>query len=131
MMKSPRRPSRWVLASVLVLSAATPRAQTPTPSRPVFRTETELVLVNVVVRDKSGAVVRGLTQDDFTVTEDDKSQTITSFDFEELDRTDTAPPADTTPQTVLPRRPVPESAKSRPRRPRRSSRRKSTCTAGG
>jgi hypothetical protein len=43
------------------------------------------VLVNVVVRDKSGAVVRNLSRDDFTVTEDDKPQTITSFDFEELD----------------------------------------------
>jgi VWFA-related protein len=50
----------------------------------VFRSGTELVLVNVVVRDKSGAVVRNLSRDDFTVTEDDKSQTITSFDFEEL-----------------------------------------------
>jgi VWFA-related protein len=53
--------------------------------RSVFRSGTELVLVNVVVRDKSGAVVRNLSRDDFTVTEDDKPQTITSFDFEELD----------------------------------------------
>ena len=50
----------------------------------MFRSGTELVLVNVVVRDKSGAVVRNLSRDDFTVTEDDKPQTITSFDFEEL-----------------------------------------------
>ena len=41
----------------------------------MFRTGTELVLVNVVVRDKNGAVVRGLTRDDFTVAEDDKPQT--------------------------------------------------------
>ncbi|HMJ81610.1 MAG TPA: VWA domain-containing protein [Vicinamibacterales bacterium] len=51
----------------------------------MFRSGTELVLVNVVVRDKSGAVVRSLSRDDFTVIEDDKPQTITSFDFEELD----------------------------------------------
>jgi hypothetical protein len=31
-------------------------------------------LVNVVVRDKSGAVVRGLTRADFSITEDDKPQ---------------------------------------------------------
>ena len=109
MMKSRSRSSRWVVAGVVALWAATPRAQTPAQSSPVFRTETELVLVNVVVRDKNGAVVRGLTRDDFMVTEDDKPQTITSFDFEELDRSDTTPPADTTPQQiVLPRRPVPQ-----------------------
>src|SRR5262249_26220213 len=45
------------------------------------------------VRDRSGAVVRGLTRDDFTVTEDDKPQTITSFDFEELDAGAPPPPA--------------------------------------
>ncbi len=54
----------------------------------MFRSGTELVLVNVVVRDKSGAVVRGLTRDDFVVSEDDKPQTVTSFDFEELDKVD-------------------------------------------
>ena len=52
--------------------------------RSVFRSGTELVLVNVVVRDKSGAVILNLSRDDFTVTEDDRPQTITSFDFEEL-----------------------------------------------
>ncbi|MBZ5557175.1 MAG: VWA domain-containing protein [Acidobacteriia bacterium] len=66
------------------------QAQTPAQPRQVFRSGTELVLVNVVVRDKSGAVVRTLTRDDFTVTEDDKPQTITSFDFEELDKLDAA-----------------------------------------
>jgi VWFA-related protein len=55
-------------------------------SAPVFRGGTELVLVNVVVRDRRGSVVRGLTRDDFTVVEDSRPQTITSFDFEELDR---------------------------------------------
>jgi len=73
---------------------ASPSAQTPRPvppQRPVFRAATELVLVNVVVRDRSGAVVRGLTRDDFVVTEDDKPQQITSFDFEDLDREDAAP----------------------------------------
>jgi VWFA-related protein len=109
MRKMFQRPSRWLLAAVVALWAATPQAQTP--SSPVFRSETELVLVNVVVRDKSGAVVRGLTRDDFTVTEDTKTQQITSFDFEELDRPDTTPPPDQTPQNVLPRRPVPLAPK--------------------
>jgi len=62
-----------------------PRAQTPSPPSQVFRSGTELVLVNVVVRDKSGAVVRNLSRDEFIVTEDDKLQTVTSFDFEQLE----------------------------------------------
>ena len=75
-----------------------PAAQTPAPPQPatVFRSGTELVLVNVVVRDKNGAVVRGLTRADFSIAEDDKPQTVTSFDFEELDAPlkadDSAPP---------------------------------------
>jgi VWFA-related protein len=81
------------------------QAQAPAPPRTVFRTGTELVLVNVVVRDKNGAVVRGLTRDDFAITEDDKPQTVTSFDFEELDKADvalTAPEA----RVVLPPKPA-------------------------
>src|SRR5438132_4325157 len=73
-----------VFAIATVSGHAVPHAQTPSQPRQVFRSGTELVLVNVVVRDKSGAVVRNLSRDDFTVTEDDKPQTITSFDFEEL-----------------------------------------------
>ena len=77
-----------MIVIVALFAAPSPRAQ----QRSVFRSGTELVLVNVVVRDKSGAVVRNLSRDDFTVTEDDKPQTITSFDFEELDAP--SPPAD-------------------------------------
>jgi len=69
----------------VVLWTSSPSAQSPPAGSQVFRSGTELVLVNVVVRDKSGAVVRGLTRDDFAVTEDDRPQTVTSFDFEELD----------------------------------------------
>jgi len=76
-----------MIVVVVALLQSAPRAQ----QRSVFRSGTELVLVNVVARDKSGAVVRNLSRDDFTVTEDDKPQTITSFDFEELDAP--APPA--------------------------------------
>jgi VWFA-related protein len=78
-----------VVASV-VLGTASPRAQQPSRQRPVFRGGTELVTVNVVVRDKNGNAVRNLTRDDFAVVEDDKPQSISSFDFEELDRADAA-----------------------------------------
>jgi len=70
---------------IVTLFSAFPHAQVPRQPATVFRSGTELVLVNVVVRDKNGAVVRGLTRDDFTIAEDDRPQTVTSFDFEELD----------------------------------------------
>lgn len=89
-----------VALAVVLLAAPSPSAQTPAQPSPVFRAGTELVLVNVVVRDKSGAVVRGLTRDDFTVAEDDRPQTVTSFDLEELDRAEPAPAAPE-PPTIL------------------------------
>ena len=51
----------------------------------MFRANTALVSVDVVVRDNAGAVVRGLTESDFEVLEDGKPQPIRSFAFEEVD----------------------------------------------
>ena len=52
----------------------------------VLRSESDLVLTNIVVRDsKTGEVVTGLKQSDFTVLEDGKPQQISSFDFESVD----------------------------------------------
>jgi VWFA-related protein len=59
--------------------------QQPQPQkRPVFRGNTQVVSVDVIVRDGSGGVVRGLTAADFEVTEDGKPQEISSFTFEEI-----------------------------------------------
>jgi len=56
------------------------------PQKPVtYRSAVDLVVVNVVVRDKNGQPVRGLKREDFTVLEDGRPQAITNFDFEELD----------------------------------------------
>ena len=53
----------------------------------VLKVQSDLVLTNVVVRDrKTGDVVRGLTQKDFTVLENGKPQAIESFDFESIDQ---------------------------------------------
>ncbi|MGO9124519.1 MAG: VWA domain-containing protein [Terriglobales bacterium] len=56
-----------------------------------FHAETELVLVNVTVRDKSGTFVRDLKPEDFAVKEDGKAQHVVSFDIE---NTDTVPALD-------------------------------------
>src|SRR5437899_3160031 len=54
-------------------------------SAPAIRATTELVLVNVVARDKKGNLVRDLKREDFTVLEDGQKQQVSSFDFENID----------------------------------------------
>src|SRR5436190_15597097 len=75
-----------LIAAVLVTPGA---SQNPpqTPDNKVFtlKLSTELVLVNVQVRDSKGNFVRDLKQDDFTVTEDGKTQKILSVDVENTD----------------------------------------------
>ena len=50
-----------------------------------FRVQSDLVLINVTVRDKSGNFVRNLRAEDFTILEDNKPQKVTSFDVENVD----------------------------------------------
>jgi len=71
-----------VLLTVVLLGIPLPSQQ---PSGYVLRTESDLVLVNVTVRDKSGYFVQGLKPDDFTLFEDNKPQKIVSFDTENVD----------------------------------------------
>jgi len=99
-------PTRLLLllaaAAVSATTLGAAAGQTPPPQKPlaVFRSAIDLVTVNVVVRDKNGAVVKGLTRDDFTVIEDGKPQEVETFDFEEVDATDKAPPPSEIP-TIL------------------------------
>ena len=50
-----------------------------------FHTQSELVLVNVTVRDKNGNIVSDLKPEDFTIFEDNKPQKVVSFDVEHID----------------------------------------------
>lgn len=50
-----------------------------------FRTQSELVLVNVTVRDRSGNFVRNLKPEDFAILEDNRPQKVVSFDIEDMD----------------------------------------------
>jgi len=55
------------------------------PSDYTFRVQSNLVLVNVTVRDKNGNFLRGLKPADFTILEDGKPQKVDSFDVEDVD----------------------------------------------
>jgi VWFA-related protein len=50
-----------------------------------LKTSTEVVLVNVTVRDKNGKFIKDLKPQDFTILEDNKTQDIISLDFENTD----------------------------------------------
>ena len=66
---------------------STTAAATPAQQKTfTLRVNTDIVLTNVVVRDKkTGAVVRNLRASDFTVLENGKPQQIRSFDFQTVD----------------------------------------------
>jgi VWFA-related protein len=65
--------------SVGLPSAAPSAAPAPLAELPVLRSNTNLVLVDVVVTEH-GNPVRGLTQEQFHIFENDRAQTIASFD---------------------------------------------------
>ncbi len=81
------------LAAAITFAAIfTVRAQQAPPQQPdqssfTLKVNSDIVLTNVVVRDKkTGEVVRGLTAKDFTILENGKAQQISSFDFESVDQ---------------------------------------------
>ncbi len=65
-----------------------------------FQTSTQLVVETVVVKDKSGKAIEGLTAKDFTVTEDGAPQVIKFFEFQKLEDVPKTPVA---PTVTLPR----------------------------
>ena len=73
-----------ILARFLILVLLCP-ALPAQDTDSVFRSRTEIVLVNVSVRDKNGNFVRDLKPEDFSVLEDNKPQKVASFDIENTD----------------------------------------------
>lgn len=83
-----RKRGRKALSRLLALAVAAtalPAQEPPPQADYTFRASTELVLVNVSVRDKNGKFVRNLKPEDFTLLEDGKVQKIVSFDVENVD----------------------------------------------
>jgi VWFA-related protein len=110
-----KTPLRWAgRALMALLLAATlgaqgqpapPTPQEPPPSQPqpapseqpTFRTGINFVRVDVIVTDRQGNPVTDLTQQDFEVTEDNKSQSIETF---RLVKIDTATPVETSGRVI-------------------------------
>jgi VWFA-related protein len=93
-----RRAIAAILAFSVILVIPCLPAQdvsTPASSAPqslTFKTQSDLVLVNVIARDKKGQPVRDLKATDFTVLEDGKPQHVTSFDIENINAVAAAGP---------------------------------------
>ncbi len=92
--------ARRFAAAVLVLGPVLLLAEQT--QKPVFRSGVELVDVAVVVTDRDGRFVPGLTTADFRISERGVSQTITAFDRVSIPvwRADAAAPAPTVPADV-------------------------------
>src|SRR5262249_15112094 len=74
------RTTAVLAAAALAVPPAPAGAAQAAASAPTFESSVALVRVTVVVRDKSGALVRGLKREDFSIVEDDKPQTIEAFE---------------------------------------------------
>ncbi|MGA7045155.1 MAG: VWA domain-containing protein, partial [Candidatus Sulfotelmatobacter sp.] len=94
-----------VLLAVVLLCSTLPSQQ---QSDYLIHVQSELVLVNVTVKDKSGNFVQGLKPENFTILEDNKPQKVISFDVENVDA---VLPQDVTQAKPLP---APPSAPSTP-----------------
>ena len=81
-----RRGVAILLMGAMAGSPATARAQQNSSPAFTLKVQTDIVLTNVVVRDKkTGEVVKGLKSSDFTILENGKPQKIASFDYQNVD----------------------------------------------
>jgi VWFA-related protein len=78
--------------ALLFLLALRAAAQSQTEHQATFTANSNLVIVDVTVRDKSGQPIEGLKASDFTVTEDGKPQKISVFEFQKLSNEPEPPP---------------------------------------
>src|SRR5688572_33274698 len=82
------KPTRLValltLAGCLFVPSSRHIAAQQPQAAPVFRANLSLVSVDVIVRDRDGKVVKGLTEKDFAVVEDGRPQSIRTFTFAEI-----------------------------------------------
>lgn len=105
---------RRLVALLACAAVATPQDQTPT-----FRADANLVLVTVFVKDKQGKPLPGLKKDDFEIFENGVKQTLSVFEFQNIEGAPLAPSATqiaAVPEAVAAATPAPERPSFRDRR---------------
>jgi len=78
-------------------------AQPPTPlprGKGTIRTTVDLVEIDVQITGRDGKPIKGLKQEQFTVTEDGKAQKVSTFEYNDIEKIETASAANEAPITV-------------------------------
>ena len=84
---------RTALPAAVLLVLSTLGLPAQQSQQPTFRSKTELIIVDAVVVDKDGNVVRGLKASDFALTDRKKTQRIETFEEVSHERPERANPA--------------------------------------
>jgi VWFA-related protein len=80
---------------------APPPTNKPVPGgKATIRSTVSLVEIDVQVTNRDGKPVKGLKQEQFSVTEDGKAQTISTFEYNDIERVETAGKGEEAPITV-------------------------------
>ncbi len=115
---STRRVPAVVIAAAALLAAPSPGAVVAQPpaadETPVFGSSTAAVVVDVVVRDKKGRLVRDLRAEDFDLREDGVKQTIGSFQVFDQKPESVDAPAPTVAPSAAPAAMAPASTPAAP-----------------
>jgi VWFA-related protein len=75
----------FIMAWLLAIPAVSQDVKQQAENKFSLKTTTQVVLVNVQVKDGKGNFIRDLKEDDFTITEDGKAQKIVSMDIQNTD----------------------------------------------
>jgi VWFA-related protein len=74
---------------------------TPLPrGRGTIRSTVDLVEIDVQVTDRNGKPIKGLKQEQFTITEEGKAQKVSSFEYNDIEKIETASAPEESPITV-------------------------------
>ena len=88
-------------APTRIPAPAAPQAPpAPPSSSAVLRTQSETVRIDVEVTDNSGKPIKGLRQEQFTVTDNGKGQKISNFSYADIEKVDAAGPDNVAPLVV-------------------------------
>jgi VWFA-related protein len=80
---------------------AAPPTNKPAPGgKATIRSTVSLVEIDVQITNRDGKPVKGLKQEQFTVTEDGKAQKISTFEYNDIEQVETAGKGDEAPVTV-------------------------------
>src|ERR1035438_1148731 len=103
------------ISLLLALFARGQQAQRSTQGDAAFKANSNLVILDVTVLNKSGKVVSGLAKGDFQVLEDGKAQNVSVFEFQKLENDTAAPNMPAPPPALIAgATPIPKVAVAKP-----------------